>query len=289
MSRIAQLAPSILVPRIVGNDILLGKGVRLASIVARAGLWTANVPCDESVAALLSAADGRAIGSDDRPVRAIKAATHAMLAGRRDAAEDAPSAGQFGALDDAGTDRLAKAFTPDEPRDDRGRWTDGGGCKDIATGEPTRLPVADNAPTALPVNAVTPATDAEKEKFTDDHLADAQKLADKLHVPVENILGLSAFESGWGRKDFAAEGNNYLGIHYPAPYATGYVTAAESKAKVATFASYGDCLESFFAKYGKLVDGVSDPQRFADILQNSKAFGIIRTVPKTGPTFQMSP
>ena len=124
-SRISQFLPVFPVPRIVGNDILLGKSVRLASVAPRAGLWATDMPSDESLATLLSAAYGRAIGPDDRPVGAIKAAARALLAGRRDAAEDALSAGRFDALDDVGADRLAKAFNPDEPRDERGRWTDG--------------------------------------------------------------------------------------------------------------------------------------------------------------------
>lgn len=41
-------------------------------------------------------------------------------------------------------------------------------------------------------------TTAKKERFVDTHLADAQRIAEKLGVPVENILGLSALESGWG-------------------------------------------------------------------------------------------
>ena len=45
-------------------------------------------------------------------------------------------------------------------------------------------------PAAAPMNPVQ----AKKERFVDAHLADAQKAADKLGIPVENILGLSALE-----------------------------------------------------------------------------------------------
>src|SRR5262249_11167680 len=126
--------------------------------------------------------------------------------------------------------RLGKEFNPDEPRDERGRWTDGG----VADGS-ANAGAADGKGASPKFGvelaaAVTPATEAEKEKFTDDHLVDAQKFANKLQVPVENVLGLSAFESGWGKEGFASAGNNYLGIHYPALLATGYVVAKKSNA-----------------------------------------------------------
>jgi flagellum-specific peptidoglycan hydrolase FlgJ len=117
-------------------------------------------------------------------------------------------------------------------------------------------------------------TQAKKERFVDAHLADAQKIADQLRVPVENILGLSALESTWGESRFAIQGNNFFGIHYPAPYATGYIPAARSSARVATFASYADSLRSFVATAGSLVRGVSDPTEFAAALWTSGKFGV---------------
>jgi flagellum-specific peptidoglycan hydrolase FlgJ len=113
-----------------------------------------------------------------------------------------------------------------------------------------------------------------KERFVDAHLADAQKAADQLGIPVENILGLSALESGWGSSPFAAQGSNYFGIHYPAPYATGYMRAKKGPAKVATFASYADSLQSFVALSGSIVQGKSDAEAFATALQNSGKFGV---------------
>jgi hypothetical protein len=61
-----------------------------------------------------------------------------------------------------------------------GDWTTGGG----AGGE------ANVRPAAAPANPVQEM----KERFVDAHLADAQKAADQLGIPVENILGLSALE-----------------------------------------------------------------------------------------------
>ena len=125
----------------------------------------------------------------------------------------------------AKADGLLVKYNPDwedEPRvpagnPDGGEWTSegtGGGGGDIQ-----------------PAAARVDATQARKERFVDAHLADAQKVADRLGLPVENILGLSAVESGWGTSRFATEGNNFFGLHHPAPYATGYLPARGSSAK----------------------------------------------------------
>jgi hypothetical protein len=125
-----------------------------------------------------------------------------------------------------------------------------------------------------PAAARVDETQAKKDRFVDAHLADAQRVADQLAVPVENILGVSAEESAWGESRFAIEGNNFFGLHYPAPFATGYLPARRGPARVATFASYADNLRSFAAIAGSLVRGVSDPSDFAAALQNSGKFGI---------------
>ncbi len=106
---------------------------------------------------------------------------------------------------------------PQEPRVPAGNpgggdWTTDGGAGVVD---------ASFRPAATPLNPIQ----AMKERFVDAHLADAQKAANRINIPVENILALSALESGWGRSPFAAQGNNYFGIHYPAPYATGYIQA----------------------------------------------------------------
>jgi hypothetical protein len=152
----------------------------------------------------------------------------------------------------------------DEPRvpagnPDGGRWTADAGSDDTVI-----------EPAAVQIDA----TQAKKERFVDAHLADAQEVADRLGVPVENILALSALESRWGEHRFAAENNNYFGIHYPAPYATGYVSAGRGPAKVAVFASYADSARSFEAVSGQIIGGIRDPQAFAAGLQNSGKFGI---------------
>jgi Mannosyl-glycoprotein endo-beta-N-acetylglucosaminidase len=145
---------------------------------------------------------------------------------------------------------------------DGGQWT-GGGEDDSRTDTSGLQPAADR---------VDP-TQAKKERFVDSHLADAQKVADQLGVPVENILAASALESGWGEHPFAAQGNNYFGIHYPAPFATGYMVAA-SGVKVATFSSYADSLKSFVAIAGSKVTGIVDPYQFGAALHATGKFGV---------------
>jgi len=171
---------------------------------------------------------------------------------------------------------LAKAgFNAEEPRVPAGNT--GGG--DWTSGE------ASAGTGVVPARAKVDPTEKKKGDFVDAHLADAQKAADELHVPVENILGLSALESGWGEHRFAAEGNNYFGIHYPAPFATGYVLTDDGKTKVATFASYADSLRSFVKISGSIVRGKSDPTEFARALQDSRKFGINSDTGEKEPTY----
>jgi hypothetical protein len=171
----------------------------------------------------------------------------------------------------ATADTLIKSgYDPEEPRDEHGRWTSEGD----ATADASIQPAA-----ARPDD-----TQAKKERFVDAHLAAAQKAADKLGVPVENILGLSALESQWGEHRFAAQGNNYFGIQYPAPFATGSMLTEDGKTKLATFASYADNLRSFVAESGSVVQGISGPSEFAAALQNSGKYGIKRGGSKV-PTY----
>lgn len=101
-----------------------------------------------------------------------------------------------------------------------------------------------------------------------------------MNVPVENILGLSALEGGWGKASrFARDGNNFLSIYYPAPYAVAAIPAKDKTAsgqtnKLSAFASYRDCLQSFVRLYDPIVHGIGDPEQFATVLQAHKKYGI---------------
>jgi hypothetical protein len=145
-----------------------------------------------------------------------------------------------------------------------GEWSDGSESDEAG----------DNlVPTAMHVDS----TEAMKQRFVEAHLAAAQKAADELGVPVENILVISALESGWGTSSAAAH-NNYFGLQYPAPFATGSVQAQRNKkVRLATFASYADSASAFVSETKSIVQGRSDPETFAAALQNSGKFGIDTT------------
>lgn len=134
---------------------------------------------------------------------------------------------------------------------------------------------------AAPLNPVQ----AKKERFVDAHLADTQKVADRLGVPVENILGAAALESNWGASRIAIQGNNFFGINYPAPHATGRLPALKPGPDFSKFASYADSLKSFVAISGSLIQGKSDPETFAAALQNSGKFGIDPDTGAKVPTY----
>ena len=118
------------------------------------------------------------------------------------------------------------------------------------------------------------ATPARRRPFVQLHLADALAGAKLLHVPVENILGLSALESSWGLGKFATvKRNNFFNMHFPAPFSNGWVSS-DGGTRVATFATYADSLKSFIKVSGALVAGKTDPADFARVLQDAGLFGI---------------
>ena len=90
-----------------------------------------------------------------------------------------------------------------------GRWTDA----DASGSENNGL--ASHAIPQIVIHPKHPPLDAtalKKQRFVAAHLAAAEAAARTLNVPVANILGLSALESGWGEGPFARDGgNNYLG------------------------------------------------------------------------------
>lgn len=108
-------------------------------------------------------------------------------------------------------------------------------------------------------------------KFVRDHKADSDRLALKLGVPTENILGLAAEESQWGRGRIAREYNNYFSLHAPAPLQQKSEPAkGDPKIKVAVFESFEKCGESFALRFGKSVQGKTDPKDFAKALIDCK-------------------
>ncbi len=203
-------------------------------------------------------------------------------------------------------DATLRKFNPDWAKQSRvpggqsggGQWMSGGAGSEVS--DASRAPPGENqsareqhgrsADTRLePTATALDETQAKKERFVAAHLADAEKAAKELGVPVENILGLSAYESGWGKARFASEGNNYFGIHYPAPFATGPMLARRKGGgkyvRVAIFASYAKSLRSFVVESGKLVRGASDPVEFMTVLQSSGKYGIDPDTGAKDPTY----
>jgi hypothetical protein len=185
--------------------------------------------------------------------------------------------------------KLARAlshgkFNPNWPSEARipshqeghGEWAqDGSGGSENTRTSPSRAKPEDIA--------------AKKRRFIVEHIADAQKVAGQLGVPVENILGISALESGWGESPSAEQYQNYFGIHYPAPFAIRGVPAKKSKTvKIAVFKDYADSLRSFVAAAGSIVQNMRDPAAFAAALQNSGKFGIDTETGAKIPTYVAS-
>jgi flagellum-specific peptidoglycan hydrolase FlgJ len=108
--------------------------------------------------------------------------------------------------------------------------------------------------------------------FITSHLGDATAVANSLGTSPENILGLSALESGWGVGNFA-DHNNFFGQHAPQPGQIGSFTTAKDSPG-ATFSSYSASAQAFAQQYGSIVQGITDPSAFAAALQNSGKFGV---------------
>lgn len=132
----------------------------------------------------------------------------------------------------------------------------------------------------------------KKQKFVDAHLAVTERAAKNLNVPVANILGLAALESGWGRGDFVLDGpsiaestNSYFGMAAPQPFMNGTTQAAGSNHLVASFANYDDALKAFVATKGDIIRNISDPTEFATAIQIKGKFGIDMTTGKFDPTY----
>jgi flagellum-specific peptidoglycan hydrolase FlgJ len=103
--------------------------------------------------------------------------------------------------------------------------------------------------------------------FVFEHYAEAKQLADKVNVPVENILGLAAEESQYGTGSIAQECKNYFSLHAPAKFQIGSQPArGDPSVKVAKFQSFKDCGESFIASYGERIRNKTDPHEFARAL-----------------------
>jgi len=120
----------------------------------------------------------------------------------------------------------------------------------------------------MPTN---PCNNTNAVKFVKKYRPDCQPIADRLKVPVENILGLAAQESQYGEGRIASEYNNYFSMHAPAPLQTGEAAALKDpKVKVAKFASFAQSAQSFEQRFGAAVKGKADPEDFGEALVSAK-------------------
>lgn len=106
--------------------------------------------------------------------------------------------------------------------------------------------------------------------FVKSHVADAAMVAKLLHVPTENVLGLSAHESQWGVGRFATQENAFFSEEGgPQPALSNGVMhpTGNPKVNVWGFPSYLASAQGFAARYGNNVNGATDPAQFAGNLQ----------------------
>jgi len=112
-----------------------------------------------------------------------------------------------------------------------------------------------------------PCNSVDAVLFINKFRFDCVPIATQLSVPLENILGLAAQESEYGRGRIASEYNNYFSMHAPAPLQIRAEAAKKApNVKVAVFNSFADSAKSFAIRYGHLVIGKSDPKAFAEAL-----------------------
>jgi cell wall-associated NlpC family hydrolase len=96
-------------PRVAADAIILGHGTLLARVRRDRGLLQLDIPDDESLAGLLSAAYDRPIQAGDRMIGLIKEAAHALRLGRISTAEDMLECVPLDQLTKDGADRLSRA------------------------------------------------------------------------------------------------------------------------------------------------------------------------------------
>jgi hypothetical protein len=111
------------------------------------------------------------------------------------------------------------------------------------------------------------------------HREDANEVAATLKTTVQNILGLAAVESDFGRNRFVTDGNNFFALtatkENPLPGQIGLAIAmGDPNVGIAKFQNFLACGRAFAQTKGQLIVNETDPARFASILQNRGRFGI---------------
>ena len=93
------------------------------------------------------------------------------------------------------------------------------------------------------------------------------QVAKDLDIPLENLVGLAAEESGYGSGRISIDCKNFFSMRSPAPGQIGFEFARDDpKVKVAKYGRAIDSVESFKTKWGPFVQGKKDPVDFANAL-----------------------
>ncbi|MBS0575786.1 MAG: glucosaminidase domain-containing protein [Proteobacteria bacterium] len=117
-------------------------------------------------------------------------------------------------------------------------------------------------------HGLCPKCTQKKAAFIAANSKAAAQIATQLNVPAENVLGLSAEETGWGTSSIAMNANNFFGIHAGAPGSIGtYVTSGGARvSEYPASTGYLSSGLSFASNFGSLVQGISDSAAFAQAL-----------------------
>jgi hypothetical protein len=111
------------------------------------------------------------------------------------------------------------------------------------------------------------------------HREDCKEIAATLKTTAQNILGLAAMESDFGRNRFVTDGNNFFALsttrQNPLPGQIGLAIAmGDPNTGMAKFPDFLTCARAFAQTKGQLILNVTDPASFASTLQNRGKFGV---------------
>lgn len=121
-------------------------------------------------------------------------------------------------------------------------------------------------------SAADPCANHKIVDFIQMYRADAQALADRLGIPIENILGLVANESGYGKSGLATNANNFFGLTKGFPGSIGSYRANHRLwSKFPPDAGFNASATAFETVFGDTVRGKSDKTAFLKALV-SKGF-----------------
>lgn len=116
--------------------------------------------------------------------------------------------------------------------------------------------------------------------------ADSVDVAASLRTTIQNILGLAAFESDFGRSRDALMGNNFFSLSTtrdePLPGQLDLMLAqADPNVGMAKFQDYQTCAWAFAKTKGQVVVGETEASKFAAALQKQGRSGTAKRGPRS--------